>query len=170
MVIRHATEADLDRIMEIYAYARNFMAEHQNPNQWGPTNWPPRQLILQDISRMASYVCIHEGRIVGTFFHEAGEEIEPAYEKIENGEWLGNSGTYGVVHRIAGDGSVRGIGKFCLEWALEKCGGHLRIDTHPDNIVMQNLLKKLGFTCCGIIRVEEDDNPRLAYEKCMEVL
>ena len=30
---------------------------------------------------------------------------------------------------------------------------------------MQNLLKKLGFTHCGTIHVEEDNYPRLAYEK-----
>ncbi len=43
--------------------------------------------------------------------------------------------------------------------------GHLRIDTHNDNIVMQNLLPKPGFVHCGTIYVEEDDAPRLAYEK-----
>ncbi|MBP3805349.1 MAG: hypothetical protein J6I76_15930 [Oribacterium sp.] len=30
---------------------------------------------------------------------------------------------------------------------------------------MQNLLKKLGFTRCGTIYVEEDDYPRIAFEK-----
>ncbi len=30
---------------------------------------------------------------------------------------------------------------------------------------MQGLLEKLGFTHCGTIYVEEDDYPRLAYEK-----
>ncbi|MBD5518924.1 MAG: hypothetical protein HDR07_10755 [Lachnospiraceae bacterium] len=35
--------------MEIYEYARHFMAEHGNPNQWGPTNWPPEALIHADI-------------------------------------------------------------------------------------------------------------------------
>ena len=30
---------------------------------------------------------------------------------------------------------------------------------------MQNLLKKLGFVHCGTIYVEEDDYPRLAFEK-----
>ena len=34
-----------------------------------------------------------------------------------------------------------------------------------DNIVMQNMLKKLGFVHCGTIYVEEDDYPRLAFEK-----
>ena len=38
MRIRKTTESDFDRIMEIYAYAREFMARTGNPNQWGPTN------------------------------------------------------------------------------------------------------------------------------------
>ena len=68
MEIRKSAKADLGRIMEIYARARRFMAEHGNPNQWGPTNWPPEALILQDIERGNSYVCIDEGSVVGTFF------------------------------------------------------------------------------------------------------
>ena len=55
-------------------------------------------------------------------------------------------------------------GAFCINWAFEKCG-NLRIDTHGDNIVMQNLLKKLGFKHSGTIYVEEDNYPRLAFEK-----
>ena len=39
------------------------------------------------------------------------------------------------------------------------------MDTHGDNKVMQSLLTKLGFIYCGTIYVEEDDYPRLAYEK-----
>ena len=51
-----------------------------------------------------------------------------------------------------------------FDWAFSRCG-HLRMDTHGDNTVMQRLLTKLGFRYCGIIHVEEDDDPRLAYEK-----
>ena len=164
MRIRHSTEKDFDRIMEIYAYARKFMAEHGNPNQWGPTCWPPEDLIHEDIRRGDSYVCLdHEDRVVGTFYFICGKDIEPTYKKIDDGDWLDDS-PYGVVHRVAGDGSVKGIGSFCVNWAYEQCG-HLRIDTHGDNIVMQNMLKKLGFTHCGTIYVHEDNNPRLAYEK-----
>ena len=65
---------------------------------------------------------------------------------------------------FAGDGSEKGIGAFCINWAFEQCG-HLRIDTHGDNVVMQNLVKKLGFVHCGTIYVTEDNDPRLAYEK-----
>ena len=164
MEIRHSTEQDFKRIMEIYAYARKFMAEHGNPNQWGPTCWPPEDLIHEDIRRGDSYVCLNdEGRVVGTFYYICGKDIEPTYKKIDDGDWLDDS-PYGVVHRVAGDGSVKGIGSFCVNWAFEQCG-HLRIDTHGDNIVMQNMLKKLGFAHCGTIYVYEDNYPRLAFEK-----
>ena len=164
MKIRHSTEKDFDRMMQIYGFARKFMAEHGNPNQWGPTHWPPEELIRADIREGHSYVCLNdEGKVIGTFFFIHGEDIEPTYRRISEGKWLEDS-PYGVVHRIAGDGSEKGIGAFCINWAFEQCG-HLRIDTHGDNIVMQNLVTKAGFVLCGTIYVEEDDYPRLAYEK-----
>ena len=167
MKIRHSTEQDFKRMMEIYSFARNYMAEHGNPNQWGPTNWPPEELIHNDIRNGNSYVCVNdEEKVIGTFFFIHGKDIEPTYREITDGAWLDDS-AYGVVHRIAGDGSEKGIGAFCINWAFDQCG-HLRIDTHGDNKVMQNLLKKLGFVHCGTIYVEEDDYPRLAFEKVTE--
>lgn len=163
MIIRRAEECDFSRIMEIYAYARSYMASHGNPNQWGPTNWPPEDLIHEDIRLGCSYVCEHEGRVIGVFYFNQGHDIEPTYRAIEDGEWLGG-GDYGVVHRIAGDGSVKGVGAFCINWAFGQCG-HLRMDTHSDNKIMQNLLEKLGFEKRGIIHVVEDNYPRYAYEK-----
>ena len=137
MKIRKTTREDVRELMEIYAFAREFMAKTGNPNQWGPTKWPPESLIRND--------------------------IEPTYREITEGAWFGDS-SYGVVHRLASDGSEKGIGQFCINWAFEQCG-HLRIDTHTDNVIMQNLLTRLGFTRCGIIHVMEDNYPRYAYEK-----
>lgn len=188
MKIRKATEDDIPRMMEIYSFARAFMAEHGNPNQWGPTNWPPEELLHEDIRAGNSYVCLSdendisntdviadegnisssnsiadEGDIICTFFFTSGHDIEPTYRTITDGAWIGDD-DYGVVHRIASDGTVKGTGMFCLNWAFEQCG-HLRMDTHGDNTVMQSMLKKAGFIHCGTIYVEEDDYPRLAYEK-----
>lgn len=163
MRIRKSTENDLGRMQEIYAYARRFMAEHGNPNQWGPTNWPPEALLRQDILSGHSYVCEHEGRVVGTFYFIQGMDIEPTYARIDDGAWR-DEGPYGVVHRIASDGSAKGVGAYCINWAYEQCG-HLRIDTHGDNRVMQRLLDKLGFVRCGTIYVREDNDPRVAFEK-----
>lgn len=162
--IRKATPADLPRMMDIFAHARTFMTEHGNPRQWAATNWPPQELIQSDIAAGKSYVCtIDKDHIVGTFFYDYGTDIDPTYRIIEQGQWLGGE-TYGVVHRIASSGEVHGVGSFCISWAYDQCG-HLRMDTHPDNVVMQNLLHKLGFQRCGLIHIEHDPDPRIAFEK-----
>jgi len=163
MEIRHAERKDLEQIMNIYAHARQFMAEHGNPKQWGPRNWPPEELILKDIAECKSYVCTENNEIAAVFYFEQGEDIDPTYRKIDGGAWK-DSSAYGVVHRIAASHTVKGAGAFCINWAFSQCG-HLRMDTHGDNYVMQNLLKKLGFEYCGIIYVTEDNDPRLAYER-----
>ena len=95
MLIRHAVEDDFSRMMEIYAYARKFMADHGNPNQWGPTNWPPEALIHQDIADRCSYVCEEDGRVIGVFFYISGKDVEPTYRVIEDGAWR-DSEAYGV--------------------------------------------------------------------------
>ena len=78
MKIRKSTEQDFDRIMKIYEHARAFMAEHGNPNQWGPTNWPPEELIHQDIENGDSYVCVNgSGDVVGVFYYVFGKRIAP---------------------------------------------------------------------------------------------
>ena len=151
LTIRPTAAEDLPRLAELYQQAREFMARRGNPNQWGPNRWPPEDLLRQDIADGHSYVCLAGERIVGT------------YRQITDGSW-GAAAPYGVVHRLAGDGSVPGIGAFCLDWAWRQ-GGHLRVDTHPDNTVMQHLLTRLGFVRRGIIYVPQDPYPRYAYDK-----
>ena len=156
--IRNAWREDLPRIEEIYAYARRFMAEHGNPNQWGKTN-PPVAQLKRDIENRLLFVITDEENIHGVFYFYIGED--PTYEYIEGGAWASDT-TYGTVHRIAGDGSG-GI----LKGAVEFCGNkidHLRIDTHQDNGVMQRAVEKLGFTRRGIIYIA-DGSPRIAYDR-----
>ena len=162
MHIRKSTAADLPRLLEIYESARAFMVRSGNPNQWRNV-WPPRELIEQDIATGRSYVCKDNGRVAGTFFFDMGKDIEPTYATIYDGKWLDDS-PYGVIHRIARDSTVKGVGEYCLNWCYEQCK-HLRIDTHPDNKVMQNLVLRLGFVHCGTIYVVQDPAPRLAFEK-----
>ena len=164
MKIRKTTEEDIKRILEIYTYARDFMVKNGNPNQWGSNNWPPIDLIKNDIKEGNSYVCLNDNNeVIGTFYYNYGKDVEPYYLEIDDGNWISDE-PYAVIHRIAGDGSEKGIGAFCINWVYEK-HKHIRIDTHEDNKVMQNLLKKLGFKHCGTIYVLESRDPRLAYEK-----
>ncbi|WP_419348698.1 GNAT family N-acetyltransferase, partial [Acinetobacter baumannii] len=45
-------------------------------------------------------------------------------------------------------------------------GAHdVRIDTHPDNLAMQHVIQKAGFTYCGDILIADDPSPkRFAYQ------
>lgn len=168
MYIRKSQETDLARMEEIYALARKFMKESGNPRQWGNNSWPPAGLLRKDVASGNSYVCVsEEGRVIGTFYFIFGPDIEPTYRKITEGEWKDMS-PYGVIHRLAGDGSEKGIGAFCINWAYDRCR-HLRIDTHTDNKVMQSLAERMGFVRCGTIYVVQDNDPRIAYEKSESV-
>ncbi len=159
MEIRKTTLDDLDGVMTIYKKARQFMRAHDNPTQWSG-GWPPREQIEDDIANGTSYVCTCEGKIAGVMCFTVG--TDPTYAVIEDGEWLSDD-AYAVVHRIASSGEFKGTGTFMMQWAFEQYA-NVRVDTHEDNYVMQNMLKKLGYTYCGIIHLSNGD-PRLAYQK-----
>ncbi len=159
MEIRNTTINDIDEVLKIFADARKFMKAAGNPNQWKDSH-PERALIESDIANNIGYVCVDEGKITATFVYFEG--LEPVYREIHQGRWL-NDEPYGVVHRIASAEGKRGAASFCLNWCFEKCR-NLKIDTHRDNIPMQNLLNKNGFIRCGIIYLENGDE-RIAYQK-----
>lgn len=152
---------DWEEIRKIYAGARQFMAEHGNAGQWG-TNYPGEELLLDNIRQEKLYVCAggEEEKIAAVFYFAAEED--PSYGKIEDGAWL-NEEPYGVVHRIASARTVKGAASFCLNWAFRQTG-NIRIDTHEDNIPMQNMLRKNGFRYCGKIHLKNGE-PRIAFQK-----
>lgn len=159
MQIRKASMGDWEEIQKIYAGARQFMADHGNAGQWGKVH-PPRNLLLDDISREKLYVCTDEENIAAVFYFSVEED--PTYRVIEDGTWL-NEEPYGVVHRIASARTVRGAASFCINWAFQQTG-NIRIDTHKDNIPMQNMLRKNGFRYCGVIHLENGE-PRIAFQR-----
>lgn len=87
---------------------------------------------------------------------------DETYHKIYEGEWLDDA-PYAVVHRVASPSVIKGAAGFCLDWCFEQFP-NLRIDTHQDNLPMQNLLKKKGFRFCGKIFLA-NGSPRLAFQK-----
>ena len=54
-MIRKATLDDLFEILDIYAYARSFMAKNGNPNQWGNIT-PKKELLIENINDGLLYV------------------------------------------------------------------------------------------------------------------
>ncbi|MGI5963371.1 MAG: GNAT family N-acetyltransferase [Lawsonibacter sp.] len=159
-MIRNAQPADWQDILEIYAIARRFMKKAGNPTQWGDS-FPPHALLQDDIRLGHGFVCEINGRIQGVFAMIPGDD--PTYQVIQ-GAWQ-NDFPYRAVHRVASRGEVKGIASQILTWCLEQWG-NIRIDTHEDNLPMQHVLAKNGFTPCGRIWVE-DGSPRIAYQKTL---
>lgn len=154
-----AKEADLPRIMEIYDIAKAYMRANGNPNQWNGA-YPDPETLRTDIEKQRLYVYKKDGRIHGVFMLLLEEE--PTYAYIEGGSWREET-PYGTIHRLAGDGEVKGLFAKCVAFC-EKKVPYLRADTHFDNHTMQHLLEKNGFERRGIIYLKNGD-PRIAYQK-----
>lgn len=160
MKIRKTTRNDLEAVLRIYEDGRKYMRANGNTDQW-KDGYPHRDTILDDIEKEVSFVVTDENEeIIAVFAFIEGPDI--TYNKIYNGEWPDDKHYY-VIHRIAVSRHRKGVASFVYEECLKK---HpvLRIDTHKDNIPMQNSLKKNGFVYCGIIHLLSGDE-RLAYQK-----
>ena len=158
ITIRKSKPEDLPRLMEIFAHARSFMVSTGNPDQWAE-DYPGRELLLKDIGSSDSYVVQAGSAVVATFVLRAGDD--PTYRVIYDGEWP-DDGPYATIHRIASDGSRKGILHLVMKFALERFSS-IRIDTHRDNRVMRAAILREGFRYCGIIRCW-NGTERLAYQ------
>jgi RimJ/RimL family protein N-acetyltransferase len=158
--IRPATYADLEAIESIYDNARCIMRQTGNMHQW-VNGYPSRETITADLNAGHLFVCEENSEILGVFCFFIGND--PTYEKIYDGAWL-KTGESGVIHRIAVAAPGKGVAKYCFDYAFSQCG-NIRIDTHRDNAPMHKALLKNGFTRCGIIYLEPDNDPRIAFEK-----
>lgn len=157
-MIRKAKLDDLEDILNIYSYAREYMKKNGNGTQWGNTH-PAKYLIEDDIKKGISYVLYDDEGLYGVFALIYG--IDPTYQKIYNEKWEDDT-LYATIHRIASNGRKQGVFKESIDFA-KTLYNHLRIDTHENNKVMQHSILKAGFKYCGNI-ITSDNTPRLAYE------
>ena len=152
--IRKSKIDDLDKILKIYEIARNFMKESGNPTQWGD-NYPDKTLVKEDIENEISYVVENSGIICAVFVFFIGKE--QSYE-----DFIKENQEYGIIHRVASDGSIKGIVSEVYNFAKNKISD-IKIDTHKDNSSMQRVLEKLGFKKSGIIYLK-NGSERILYQ------
>lgn len=159
MIIKHAKASDLPVLRKLYDTAKHTMNRIGNQNQWKPGE-PFNDEILSAIEKRHQYLVIENDKIVATFVFFIG--IEPAYSIIEVGSWP-NDNPYGVIHRVASNGTTRGVLAEIFYWTSAQIP-NLRIDTHKDNAIMNYLLAKHGFIRCGLVHLENGEE-RIAYAK-----
>jgi hypothetical protein len=76
---------------------------------------------------------------------------------------------YATIHRVCvvNNGVGKGYGKIFMTFAedeVKKTFRSIRIDTHPDNKIMQSMVESLNYSYCGTVMYE---SLRLAYEKLL---
>jgi ribosomal protein S18 acetylase RimI-like enzyme len=167
MKIQLSTLKNVPKILEIIEDARAYLAS-QNIDQW-QNGYPNIEQVENDILNGESFIVINdENQIMATSMFTTNKE--PTYKIIEGNWIIDENEVYGVIHRMAIKKEFRKFGlatllfdEFHLQ-LLEKNIKSLKIDTHEDNLGMQSLIKKLGYTYCGIIYTNYGDK-RLAFEK-----
>lgn len=163
MDIRLAHPNEIQSIMAIIEEARQFLKE-SGSDQWQKADgYPTEADISQDILLGQGYVALIDQDIVGYAAVVIGRE--EAYDKIYDGKWQHNHPRYTVFHRIAVSTKASGqkVGQTFLQGLIEGGQGQdFRCDTHEKNVIMQHILKKLGYVYCGKVPI---DGERLAYQK-----
>ncbi len=160
--IRRATPADIDTILELIEESRRKMVAQGNTRQWTKGH-PSREMIEADVNNGNSHILTDGNEALATFALVEGPD--PTYANIYDGRWL-NDNPYYVIHRVASSLKAHGVMRVILDFAFQHTDT-LRIDTHEDNLTMQSLLRKYGFSYCGIIHLDNGD-PRLAFQKTRE--
>lgn len=151
----------MDMIDQAKAYLRE-----QGIDQW-QTGYPNMEAILGDIEKERGWFITEDGRPFGYMCIDY--EGEPAYKELK-GSWLSPmDAPYVVVHRLAFAKESRGKGladeafRLVAEQAKQKGIENFRVDTDEANKIMQHVLKKNGFTYCGVIWF--DNSEKIAFEK-----
>ena len=164
MYFKKATLDDLDTIIDILSDGRNQLAE-AGVNQW-QGDYPNPKQVEEDINKGVAYL-VHsdDHETVGAF--SIVPAPDPVYDAMD-GKWQLNTDQYLVIHRVAihsahaGKGYASGLFNNVIDYIKQNRPDilSLRIDTHEDNVPMQHLIEKNGFTrvgtLFGVYRPEEN--------------
>ena len=154
MIFRAAETGDVDIVTQIISEASARLGS-AGIDQW-QRGYPNRASVESDVEQgVGRVLCDGEQIVAYGAVIFTGEE---AYRDLTGGGWL-TSGSYRV-----GQGWSRRFMMCAEEWARENSLPSIRIDTHPDNKIMQNLIASSGYTYCGDVIIE---SRRLAYEKVL---
>ncbi|GHU38739.1 N-acetyltransferase [Bacilli bacterium] len=161
-MIEKAKLTDLPEIVAVIESARTFL-KAQGIDQWQKSAYPALVDIRADIAHDVAYVLKVDGGIAAYGAVMTG--FDPAYDLIQ-GAWRNDNHDYVTVHRLAVSAQFRGqaLGQRFLASVFDAFSAYqdFRVDTHPDNHIMQHILTKLGFEKCGVVMFE---GARWAFQK-----
>ncbi|MCK4552484.1 MAG: GNAT family N-acetyltransferase [Tenericutes bacterium] len=157
-MIKLAKLSDIDKIVVLAKKTRENML-NSNLQQW-IGDYPNKSHFLSDYEENGLYTLTNiDNNIIASI--TIINENEEAYREIK---WLRNKSM--VIHRVIvnPEQQKKGIGMKLFQFAIDlaKVNNYdsIKVDTHPDNLKMQALIKKMGFRAVGYL----SGINRLAYE------
>ncbi|MGY0836468.1 GNAT family N-acetyltransferase [Aerococcus urinaeequi] len=165
LALRGSVESDMTQLTCMLEDAIALLAMN-SIDQW-QNGTISREILLDAIMHDQAFVWEQRdsGGIAGFCVLDTYDEL---YENLVEGEWI-VSGSYLAIHRVMVSKHLRGS-KVTTQMFLDikKMGilnniDALRIDTHPDNIMMQKTLKRNGFVRTGLLYMPSG-SPRYTYE------
>ena len=165
-LMRIAEIKDLDEIMTIIDDGKKALKK-DGIDQW-QNGLPDREGIYENILTGESFVYEENGKILS--FAYLKKAYEEDYREIEKD--FKNHGPYLTIHRLSVRESAKkkGVAKKFLDqiisYGKDSKLDAIRIDTHPDNYKMQNLIKKFSFEKVRICTVDDKikRSKRYVYE------
>lgn len=167
--IKKANLEDLLIIESIILEAVAFIKEQGSP-QWQDGYHPSNEQITQDIEKGEGFVLIDSANDYLVGYGALTHGPETAYDTLVSGQWLYEEEDYLAIHRIALASGMRGKGlsKELLIGLIREGNRQgyfdFRIDTHPQNVMMDKLVTGIGFKECGEIILPIPNGERIAYQ------
>lgn len=161
--LKSAQPKDVAKCYAIIKAAKAFQRE-QGFTQW-TDDYPNESIIQDDVYTHKGYILTVDNDIAGYMCIDFSGE--PAYANIA-GAW-NTEKPYAVVHRMAFGEQYRdqGLSMVALtlveDLCLSKGVNCIRVDTDFQNMRMQHILEKCGFSKCGVIVFQ--GSGKLAYDK-----
>lgn len=166
LALRGSVEGDMAQLTEMLEDAIALLAMN-NIDQWQKGSISS-EILLDAIRHDQGFVWEQRDTtgIAGFCVLDTYDELYE--ENLAKGEWT-IEGPYLAIHRVMVSQHLRGR-KVTTQMFLDikKMGivnniASLRIDTHPDNVMMQKTLKRNGFVRTGLLYMPSG-SPRYAYE------
>ena len=173
VLLRDATEDDLQDIVNIITYARKKLGE-RGVDQWQSPEYPTGDYYREDMSRGECFVLTHGDDVAAVF--SLSFDHDPDQDTITDGKWSAAE-PYCTLHRCAVAEKYRGtemasiMMRYAEQKALELGMKAIRTDTHRNNKSMKRLLADCNYRYRGNITITfpaEHDKARQAFEKIIK--
>ena len=172
ILIRKATESDLDPIALLYDELNDHLSAHINYPGWRKGSYPLRQDAEEGLHDGTLYVAEIEGNIAGTVMY-----LHTQCEPYKTVDWqLPFDVPVIALHILAVHPAYqgRGVGRALMDYAetLARENGALavRLDTHENNAPACRLYESCGYSMRGLVDLGLFEKYGLKWYKTYEKL